>query len=297
MKHFQKILVGIDFSEASSQALRQAVEIASGEGGRVTAIHALSATEIESYQRGCSVPKEEMLAAYRKSIDLVVEKHIGPDAGVTPEAVVGAPYHELVKRVDEGGFDLLVLGSRGRESGANEVGFFAAKCVRHAKVPVLLARGGVAKAFGRVVACIDFSDSMQVVLDAALRVAVDDGAALDVVHAVRPPWEKATHVLFDLTTVEDDDFKAQYREILASEMEGAVKGIAHAAGVEVETHVIEHPNPEQAIINFLREKHAALAVVGRSGHTSKILKHYLIGSTAERIIHRSSCSVLTIPGV
>jgi nucleotide-binding universal stress UspA family protein len=174
------------------------------------------------------------------------------------------------------------------------VGFFAAKCVRHSKVPVLLARREAVGPFEKVVACIDFSETTNEVLDAALRVAADEGARLDIVHAVRPPWQKATHVLFDLTTAEDDDFKAQFREVLAGEMAGAVKGIADAVGVEVETHIIEHPNPEEALINFLRENGSDLAVVGRSGHTVKVLKHYLIGTTAERLIHRAPCSVLTV---
>lgn len=297
MKQFKKLLVGIDFSDSSGQALQQAAEIAESEGASVTALHALSETEVEDFQRGYRVPTEEMLEAYRKSIGLMAEKHIGSSATITPEAVIGAPYHELVKRAEDGQFDLLVLGSRGGKSDAGEIGFFAAKCVRHAKIPVLLARSGEAKDFKRVVACIDFSDSTEAVIDTALRIALDEGAALDIVHAVRPPWEKATHVLFDLTTVEDDDFKAQYREILAGKMTGAVNGKDKEAELQVDTHVIEHPNPEQAIINFLQDTHADLAVVGRSGHTGKVLKHYLLGTTAERIIHRSPCSVLTVPGV
>jgi nucleotide-binding universal stress UspA family protein len=78
-------------------------------------------------------------------------------------------------------------------------------------------------------------------------------------------------------------------------MDGAVKAMGTAAGVTCESHILEHQSPEMAIIDFLKESGADVVVVGRSGHTVKKLKHYLIGSTAERLIHRSPCSVLTVP--
>lgn len=295
MQQFRKILVGIDFSESSADALRQAVEIANRGEGSVTALHILSQTEVENYQRGFRVPTESMLAACRTQIDQLAEEQVGSDMGVVSDAVIGAPHHELLGRIDQGGFDLLVLGSRGTESDAHEVGFFAAKCVRHAKVPVLLARTGHPAKYKRVVACVDFSESTPEIVETALGIAVDEEAELEVIHAVRPPWEKSAPVMYDFSHLEVNDFKKEYRSVLAGKMAAAVEGVTDNAGITVHTHVIEHWSPERAITGHLRGTHADLAVVGRSGHTGKILKHYLIGTTAERLIHRSPCSVLTVP--
>ena len=52
----------------------------------------------------------------------------------------------------------------------------------------------------------------------------------------------------------------------------------------------------QALTNFLTDNEVDLAVVGRIGTTGTAIKQFLIGSTAERLIHRSHCSVITVPG-
>jgi nucleotide-binding universal stress UspA family protein len=142
------------------------------------------------------------------------------------------------------------------------------------------------------VALVDFSDATREVLETAANIAADENAELHVVHAVSPPWNRATHVLYNLKTVEDEAYKAQFRELLEEEMQTACKDLA----VGAKQHIIEHPNVNQALVEFLHSNNSNLAVLGRSGHTAKAIQQFILGTTAERLIHRSPCSVLVVPG-
>ena len=288
MKQFKKIVAGVDYSDSSRSALKQAGRIAQDEDSELVALHVVIPSEIEEYAKYYTISTEAMLAAFRSGIAGVVEKDLGSADAARCEAVLGLPYHELIDWCDKHGNDLLVLGSHGRSAHPHGIGFFAAKCVRHSKIPVLLTRSRHETPFKRVAACIDFSTMTDEVLTMAARIAADEGAELHVIHAVSPPWMRGTHVLYNLQTPEDDAYKAQFREVLSEQMEAACKALP----VEAKAHTLEHSNASQAVLHCLNEIDADLAVVGRSG---KSIKQFLIGTTAERLIHRSPCSVLVIP--
>lgn len=288
MKDFNNILVGIDYSESSRSALRQAGRIAADEGSELVALHVVVPSEIEEYGKYYTVSSDDMLQSFRGEIAEIIERELGSGAAARSETVVGTPYHELMEWIEKHGNDLLVLGSRGGSAHPHGIGFFAAKCVRHAQIPVLLTRQRHETPFKRIVACVDFSETSDDLLQLAARIARDEGAELQVVHAVSPPWMRGTHVLYNLQTIEDDAYKAQFREILGEQMEAACNKLP----IKAEPHVLEHPNKSRAILKFLNENDADLAVVGRSGRS---IRQFLIGTTAERLIHRSPCSVLVVP--
>ena len=292
---FKKIVVGIDYSEASKKALLQAKRIARGEGSELVALHVVAPSELEEYQRYYTIPTDEMLKAFRTGLEDIVEAELGARDAAKCEVVIDVPYHGLTKFTEKNGSDLLVLGSRGKSADAHAVGYFAAKCVRHSKAPVLLTRIRHGDPFKRVIACVDFSAATQEVIETAARLATDEGGELHLVHAICPPWMRPTHVLYNLETVESKDDKAQFEELLGEQMQAAARWAKPFDSVNVSQHVLQHSNPIQALVNFLSDHDADLAVVGRSGHTATAIKHFLLGTMAERLIHRSPCSVITVP--
>ena len=295
MKVFKNILVGIDFCEPSRQALKQAARIADGEGTKPTAIHVVPPSEVEDYQQYYTIPTDAMLKAFRTGIEDVIEEELGARDAAMCKVTIVVPYHDLMREARDSQCDLLVLGSRVGNADAHEVGFFAAKCVRHAEVPVLLNRRLHAEPFKRVVACIDYSATTNEVIETAAKIAIDERSELHIVHAAYPPWMRPTHVLYNLETAEDEDYRKEYRELLDEQMEAAVQKASQFLPVAIKGHTLEHSNPGQALINFLKGNDADLAVVGRIGTTGTMIKEFLIGSTAERLIHRSPCSVITVP--
>ena len=291
MKNFKNILVGIDFSPASASALKQASRIAAAEDANLTALHVIVPSEVEDFTRQYTIPADTIQDSFESEISDFVERETGNLDAAASEAIFGVPYHELTYWAEKHANDLLVLGSQGSTQEPHGVGYFAARCARHSKIPVLLTRSRHEQPFRSVVACIDFSESTSEVLALAAETAAAEKAELHVVHAVTPPWLRVTHVLYNSQTIEDDAYKAQFRELLKDEMEAACRELP----VEAVQHTIECEHTAQALIGFLQEHDSDLAVLGRSGKTRKLIKNFLLGTTAERLIHHSPCSVLIVP--
>jgi len=66
----------------------------------------------------------------------------------------------------------------------------------------------------------------------------------------------------------------------------------HLAGVTVETIVLQG-FAHEAIVELAKVREADLIVIGTHGHG--FMEHILMGSTAERVLHRAPCPVLVVP--
>jgi nucleotide-binding universal stress UspA family protein len=145
----EKVVVGIDGSDASKAALRWAVEDARVRGAEVVALHAyevpvpaadavpvapvdLPALTAETH--------EGALRFVSEIVDEVVGKAVA--VNVAPIAVEDEPVRALLDAARDA--DLLVVGHRGhRLSGL--LGSFSLECAQHAACPVLIHRGSTAQ--------------------------------------------------------------------------------------------------------------------------------------------------------
>ena len=134
-----------------------------------------------------------------------------------------------------------------------------------------------------IVVAVDFSDPSQVALDEAIGHAGQEGARLHIVHALELPATAVAYG-FELPVTYVSDSRDAAQQLL----EEAVK---HAAerGVDAESHLSNAP-AVTAIVGLAAECEADLLVVGTHGHTG--LKHFTLGSVAERVMSRAPCSVL-----
>jgi nucleotide-binding universal stress UspA family protein len=145
----EKVVVGIDGSDASKAALRWAVEDARARGAEVVALHAyevpvpaadavpvapvdLPALTAETH--------EGALRFVSEIVDEVVGKAVA--VNVAPIAVEDEPVRALLDAARDA--DLLVVGHRGhRLSGL--LGSVSLECAQHAACPVLIHRGSTAQ--------------------------------------------------------------------------------------------------------------------------------------------------------
>lgn len=136
----RRIVVGIDGSADSTQALRWAVRQAEVTGAEV---HAVSAWEVPVTILLLPTATEEDYAARAVAVlDETLTQVVGddPPVGVRAEAAEGRPARVLATRSE--GADLLVIGSHGRgELPGMHLGSVASYCVHHAPCPVVLLRG------------------------------------------------------------------------------------------------------------------------------------------------------------
>jgi nucleotide-binding universal stress UspA family protein len=141
---YDTILVPTDGSDASMEAVDEAVELAGRLGGTV---HVLSVVEQAQYAP-MNTPSPDFVdsleANAREALDRAVDRAEAAGAeGVEGTVEAGTAHEAIVSYVDEADVDLVVMGTHGR-TGLDRVllGSVTEKVVRLSPVPVLTVRPG-----------------------------------------------------------------------------------------------------------------------------------------------------------
>lgn len=140
----ERILVPVDGSVRSKEGLTYALE--QFPDADITALHVKSVDSagdlgLFSGSIGKIGESEEIEEFSRDVLDEATQ--IGDDHGVTVETdtAIGHPDTAIVNYADENEFDLVVIGSHGRDGAARVLlGSVAEKVVRRSPTPVLVVR-------------------------------------------------------------------------------------------------------------------------------------------------------------
>lgn len=155
--------------------------------------------------------------------------------------------------------------------------------------PEMVTHGGTGTPvrLGRVLVATDFSETAAIAVGWATDVARHHGAVLHMVHALTLPAPVGEYVPATA------DFGQELLSVARAKLNGAAEG-AREAGLEVELEV-PIGLPSQSILRIAETIDADLIVLGTRGLTGFV--HLLLGSTAERVVQRARCPVLTVhPG-
>ena len=293
MKTARSIIVGIDYSANSKNALAEAARIAHWNDGKLLCLHVFDEEIFDAFRAGEGFDEEGVKKAAQEALEKYVADAIGSGHQVDCQIKVGHPFRELVVAVEARAADLLVLGSRGLDvDAANRTGALASRCVRKAPVDVLLVRERQIEPFRNIVACTDFSENSIRAAHLAAEIARQDSAALELLHIYRSPVYNAPDVgIFG--PVLPPVFSAEVIKVLQERLDALADEISSAHdGLEIRATVEEWSGIPAGINRRLGEVEADLAVLGTRGRTG--IKGMLIGTTAEKIIHHSPCSTLAV---
>lgn len=295
MDEARSLVVGVDFSRFSVSALAQAARLARLAQAKLHAVHVVDPDVLEDVQRALGIPAVQVRADFVREARERLQTHVG-ELGIDPGSLelhipVGNPLQEILGEVHRTRADLLVLGEKGDWEHSPGPGSLATHCVRKADARVLLVREPHRGPFRRVVACVDGSPTSALALAEAVRMAQGDGAHLDAIHVFSPPWRRLHYRAPTLEATPDQ--QAQYREGLEGFLHGCTAPFAaQFEALRARTHLVESVRPWVGIVGFLRDTEADLAVLGTRGRTG--WKHLLMGTTAERVIRESPCSILAV---
>lgn len=138
-----RVVVGVDGSASSHEALRYGAEVAAWRHWTLHIVHAWHVTYPLSPYAGIELA--EATAAASDAAELTLrdaEKEVLGDSGgldVRRSVEEGTPAHVLITASE--GADLLVVGSRGRGGFSSlALGSVGQACVHHAHCPVLIVR-------------------------------------------------------------------------------------------------------------------------------------------------------------
>lgn len=132
------LVVGVDFSDLSAQALRVAHSLAARM--QPSRIHAVHVAIGDASADLAPIPVADILREEKKRLDDFV-KRSGIDGEIVTHAVVGAPAEALAAVAKDQGADVVVLGTHGRKGISRMLfGSVAESVVRGAPCSVLVVR-------------------------------------------------------------------------------------------------------------------------------------------------------------
>jgi nucleotide-binding universal stress UspA family protein len=147
---FQSILVAVDGSPDADQALAQAIDLADSEHARLTIFSAVVATPAVAYA-GMSGNVVATLAREAESdtqgiLRTAVER-VPADVSVSTVLSSEPVRQALLRQIESGRHDLLVMGSRGRGAVRSVLlGSVSHYVLHHSPVPVLIVRAEPSRA-------------------------------------------------------------------------------------------------------------------------------------------------------
>jgi universal stress protein A len=141
------------------------------------------------------------------------------------------------------------------------------------------------KLFDKILCAVDFDESSATVLHFAREIAQQNGATLCALHVAPLPLNAAefSQIPMDPYPVWEKTARAELEKLAAAHLEG--REVAY----KIETRSGEAAD---GILVQAEEMDADLIVLATHGRTG--VRHFLIGSVAERVIRRSQRPVLVV---
>jgi universal stress protein E len=288
------IVVGVDFTPCSAVALGQAIRISRWSGATVHVVHVIDTTVVIEVEAALS----PMQQGIRESLTKDAERAWGEFAKAIPgaadlpvEVSINNRIVGILRRARESKADLLVMGAFGDRTPDVGFGTVATACVRKSMVDVLLVRDTQPGVFKTIVAAVDFSETSLRALERAVLFAAQDGAELHVLHVFAAPWHQPHYRA--PTPLVQPHLQKQYRDGLERRLaEFARPALADDASLRSRSAVYDYNAHRSGIVEYAKSVSADLIVLGTRGRTN--LRDILVGSTAEKALRESKCSVLAV---
>ena len=295
----EKILVPLDFSQASVEALDYAVWLAKQFHTAIHLVHVYPPDEASSVPGAGHLLFESAEAIERLNEELtgIHRKHVPTFCPDNCHIRRGRPYEEIVRLAREIDADLIALSTRGH-SGLKHLllGSTAERVVRNAPCPVLVVRKRKQKAkpnrqafaIRTILVPTDFSQCSLVGTEYAAFLARKFGAILRLFHAIYP---YTNYVFVDRAGIRLSGLAEAVEETARQEMD-ALKQMNFMRGLTVQIATLPGLAVDE-ICAAAGEPDIDLVVTSTHGRTG--LKHALIGSVAEHVVRYAHRPVLVVP--
>jgi nucleotide-binding universal stress UspA family protein len=285
----RSILVATDFSAHAVNAMNWAVALATRHRARMVLAHAV---DVGLLPRSEANEDQALVDARRQ---MTVFAAAADETGLAVETSVetGPPWEVVLDAIDRFRPDLVVVGSHGRTSLEGVLlGSTADRVIRAALVPVVTVHpgdNGTTPTLDPILVASDLSEESMPALDTALRLVetFDPRPRIVLLHSCMFPI-----VFPDLNMtaelVETEGLEEEERSRIELE---AIAAPLRDRGLDVETRIYRG-YPVNAIEQESTRLRPGLISLGTSGRSG--LGRMLIGSVAERVVHRAKCPVMTV---
>jgi len=141
-----KYLVPVDFTTITKIALDHALSLSLSEGSEIEALHIIK-------------NESERAQAEKKFIELINQLEPAAQERVSTKVSVGNIFQDISKEANDGGFQLLVMGTHGAKGLQKILGSHAIKVITSSKTPFIITqkKGPNKEGLKRIVLPVDLS--------------------------------------------------------------------------------------------------------------------------------------------
>ncbi len=280
------IVVGVDGSEASIQALEEALPIAHRRGAEIVMVSATPnpdhGTGIEWLSPGAAAGYRDLLTSQltqsRQELADIRDRFKGEGARISLSFASGDAERALAEVAESCGAELIVVGPKGKgRVDRFLLGSVAERVSRYTSCDVLVARGsGRPSGYSDIVVTTDFFPAAEGALEKALDLAFEK-ARVRIYHCVSIPPSVEQFATSEVIAEMEHVTVARLEEVAEAVRQRGFD--AHA--------VFGFGYPPEKIRDEIDD--ADLVVVGSRGR--KGVWRFLLGSVAEKIVRHAPCSV------
>ena len=303
---FHEVLVPLDGSPHSEQALPLAGVIADLAGSHLTLARVHSPIGRLARAANGSMRGAPLLAGDQLAIDTArrylegLARELAPELtgqSIATTVLIGGVSSELLRHARATATDLVVMTTHGRGAvGRAWLGSVADRLVRRSRIPILLLRPGEARpapgavpTWDHVLVPLDGSELAAQILTPALALARLTRARVTLLRVVDrallafgyPPVPHGA-VLEPVSAAADEAVAREYLDRTAAAL--------RAEDLDVDTSIIAHPRPAEAILDAAETAGAGLIALSTRGFGG--VSRALLGSVADKVLRAATVPVL-----
>ena len=300
---FDHILVPLDGSTLAAASIPFAVTLGRAVDARISVL-----AVVEPFPASARLPDaavreadERQTATSTAYLESEAAKIRVLGLAVTTVIRHGNPAEEIIAYAEEGGCDLIAMGTHGR-TGMDRVrmGSVAQHVLRHTTVPTMVVRPPAAgrtedvAPIAGVIATLDGSAWAEAALPIASSIAKALAVPLTLLRVI-PTWSYLVGSAWDAGYYypETEEMMRDEEEAVAAYLEAIAAGL-RAPGLTVRTHWLRSlAGPvEQDLVAHLATQPAAIAVMASHGRGGVL--RWALGSTAEAVLDQAPCPILVM---
>jgi universal stress protein E len=288
---FARILVGVDLTLSGDRltfgcqrAVEQALEVAARSGAELVFLHSTWADLHEENHALRPGPSGEGLRALEELVERAAQRALRARVKLARDRA----WLELIRSAKEGEGDLVLVARRNQEGAGATVGGIARKLLRKCPCPVWVVRPEGRAVPRTIVAATDLSEVGERVVALGAVLAGTFAARLVIVHAW--PLPLSVPVLPELDVPAQNRLDVEQHEAAArARFERSLAGVALPPGTE---RHLACGAPSVVIRDRIEQDDADLLLMGTVSRSG--IAGLLMGNTAERLLDRVPCSLLTL---
>jgi nucleotide-binding universal stress UspA family protein len=297
------LLIPLDGSEFSEQTLPYAASVARAAGARVHLAHVhvphppedlllnpqfqFEGVNMAEYEAKYRAEEED----YLKGIAAKMEQDLGDS--VVPTLLEGDVSSSIERYALTNDTDMIVMSTHGR-TGLSRfwLGSVADELVRHTSIPVLLippsadGQSGVDHQFKHILVPLDGSERGEAILEPAMELGAEWKARFTLLHVV-PVNRIVGARVYPIPMGHLEERRNQARQYLAG-----LSDRLRDQGLEVNTRVVDHATPAEAILRTAEAENADLVALATHGHRN--LARAVLGSVADKVVRATTRPLLVM---